>query len=253
VISGGPARPVSTVTGMTQARPTLVDVTMPERPEAIVLVLHGGRESSLAAVRSTQLAVLRMIPIANRIAKAGAGRLAVARLRYAVRGWNAPGLAPVRDTEWALDQLTARFPGCPIALVGHSMGGRTALRAAGYPGVQSVVGLAPWLPAVEPIDQLAGRRVLLIHGDQDRMTSSRATAAMSERLRSAGIAASFIEIRGERHGMLRQPRLWHDLTAGFLATTLLTRTDTPHGETTDPSAPNYLRQVVQGQARITIE
>ena len=80
---------------------------------------------------------------------AGRDGLAVARLRYRVRGWNGADAAPVADAHWALDQLTARFPGVPIALVGHSMGGRAALYAAGHPAVRAVVGLAPW---IEPGD-----------------------------------------------------------------------------------------------------
>jgi dienelactone hydrolase len=128
------------------------------------------------------------------------------------------------------------------------MGGRTALRVGGCAGVRSIVGLAPWLPRDEPISQLEGRRILLIHGDRDRMTSPRQSAAVSARLRAAGIASSFVEIVGERHGMLRQPKLWHDLTAGFLVSTLL-----PDGTESGLSlAPNYLRQVIRGDARITI-
>ncbi len=38
-----------------------------------------------------------------------------------------PTRSPVADTLWALDQLTERFPDVPVALVGHSMGGRAAM------------------------------------------------------------------------------------------------------------------------------
>jgi predicted esterase len=233
---------------MTAPRPTLIDVTAPAAAAAVVLVLHGGREASLEPVGPLQLAALRMVPIGRRIARAGHGSIAVARLRYAIRGWNGDLQSPVADAQWALDQLSARYPGRPIGLVGHSMGGRTALRVGGHPGVRSVVGLAAWLPRDEPISQLDGRRVLLIHGDRDRTTSPNGSAAVSARLRAAGIASSFVEIVGERHGMLRQPKLWHDLTAGFLLSTLL-----PEGaESGLALAPNHLRQVIRGDARITI-
>ena len=46
-------------------------------------------------------------------------------------GGTAPSASPVPDTLWALDQLAARFPDVPVALVGHSMGGRAAMYAAG--------------------------------------------------------------------------------------------------------------------------
>lgn len=216
--------------------------------QAVVLVLHGGRESSTDPVRARQLAVLRMIPIAGRIARRGAGRVAVARLRYASRGWNAVGgdPAPVADAEWALGQLTERFPGLPIGLVGHSMGARTALRVGGHPQVRGIVGLAPWLPAGEPVSQLAGRRVLLMHGSADRMTSPAATTAHAARIEAAGAAVSLVTVAGEGHAMLRRAQLWHELTAQFVLSTVL--------EDFQPTGPqgnrHLVSQVVQGVARL---
>jgi dienelactone hydrolase len=230
---------------MPAGRPHLSFDAAPDDPVAMVLTLHGGREAGLGPVRPSQLAVLRMVPIARRIARLGARRLVVARLRYRVRGWNGAEQSPVGDARWALDQLTSRFGELPIGLVGHSMGGRTALRVGGYPGVRSIVALAPWLPPGEPIAQLTGRRILLAHGSDDRMTSPKGTAALANQLRQAGIACSFVEISGERHGMLKQPRLWHDLTAGFLISTLLNQSDTGR-------VPNLLQRVIEGEPRITV-
>jgi pimeloyl-ACP methyl ester carboxylesterase len=230
---------------MAGPRPNLHFTTAPNIPGAVVLVLHGGREASLEPTRSTQLSVLRMIPIARRIARLGGGQLAVARLRFAVRGWNGELLSPVADAHWAMDQLAERFPGLPIGLVGHSMGGRTALRAAGHDGVQAVVGLAPWLPPGEPTEQLAGRRVLLVHGTADRMTSPRGSAALADRLSSSGIGVSLVDIRDERHGMLRQPKVWHDLAGGFLMRVLL-------GQSIPTRVPNLLQKVADGDPRITV-
>ena len=68
--------------------PRLIDVAVPSEPAGAVIVLHGGasrRESMM--VSPTQLSVLRMIPIAKRIARAGRGRLAVSRLLNSRRGW----------------------------------------------------------------------------------------------------------------------------------------------------------------------
>ena len=67
--------------------PKLIDVARPDRPAGAVLVLHGGasrRENMM--VSPTQLSVLRMIPIARSIARAGRGRLAVFRLLNSRRG-----------------------------------------------------------------------------------------------------------------------------------------------------------------------
>ena len=51
------------------------------------------------------------------------------------------------------------------------MGARAAMRAAGHPAVSAVAGLAPWLALGEPVEQLAGRWVLVAHGTADVITS----------------------------------------------------------------------------------
>lgn len=241
---------VSTVSGMTESEPILALSVGRHAPEAIVLVLHGGREASLDPVTARQLAVLRLVPFARLIQRRGRGRVAVARLRYRLRGWNArPGQppAPVTDARWALSQLTERFGELPIGLVGHSMGGRTALRIGGEPGVRGVVGLAPWLPPGEPIEQLVPRRVLLVHGTADRMTDPMLTAAFADRLQRAGGAVNLVRIADGRHAMLRRPRLWHELATQFVLDTVLSDYR-PSGW---PDAPNFLQRVGGGSARIT--
>jgi dienelactone hydrolase len=218
-------------------------------PEAVVLVLHGGRELSTDPVRARQFAVLRMLPFARRVARRGGGRVVVARLRYASRGWNATSgsPAPVGDAEWALRQLAERFPDLPIGVVGHSMGGRVALRVGGHPQVRGIAALAPWLPAREPVDQLAGRRVLLMHGSADRMTSPAGTEKFAGRLEAAGATVSLVSVYGEGHAMLRRAQLWHELSSQFVLSTVL-----PDFEPTAwRGAPDVLDQVVGGQVRLS--
>lgn len=241
---------MGTVASMITPEPHLSVSTGRRRAEAVVLVLHGGRETSSAPVRARQVAVLRMLPFASRITRSGSGRVAVARLRNATRGWNAAGgsgPAPVRDAVWALRQLTERFPGLPIGLVGHSMGGRTAMRVGGHPQVRGIVGLAPWLPAGEPVSQLAGRRVLLMHGDADRMTSATATAAFAGRLEAVGASVSLVGVSGDGHAMLRRAELWHELSTEFVLSTVLPDFEPSAGSGT----PNLIHQVVQGAVRLT--
>lgn len=234
---------------MTDSVPHL-QVSAARQPAAVVLVLHGGRETSTASVSPGQLAVLRLVPFATRITRRGNGRVAVARLRYRVRGWNAIGTQqpdPVRDAEWALDQLVQRFGNLPIGLVGHSMGGRTALRVGGHDQVGAVVGLAPWLPAGEPVQQLIDRQVLLIHGTADRMTDPRGTAAFADRLEQAGGAVSMVRIEGAEHAMLSRPGLWHELAAQFVLNAVL-----PGFQPSDRhDAPNFIHQVTSPPARLT--
>ena len=76
----------------------------------------------------------------------------------------------------------------------------------------AVAGLAPWLPPTEPVDQLAGRRVLLAHGTADRVTSPAETWAYAARARSVTDTAT-IEVRGGEHTMVRRGPLWHRMAA----------------------------------------
>src|SRR3954464_1122045 len=94
----------------------LISTRAPRSPEGLVLVLHGGASRrDHPAVSPTQLSVLRMVPIARRIARAGRGRLAVVRLLNSVRGWDTRH-TPVEDVRWALEQLHAEYGGLPTSL-----------------------------------------------------------------------------------------------------------------------------------------
>lgn len=217
---------------------------------AVAVVLHGGRSRGMGPVRATQLAVLRMQPFVSALHRAGTDcGLAVARLRYRVRGWNGSAESPVPDVRWALDQLAARFPGAPAALVGHSMGGRAALYAAGHPSVRAVVGLAPWIEPGDPYAQLDGRRVLLAHGDLDRMTSPSGSASYAAHAREAGASVSYVSIHRERHAMLRRARLWHELTTGYLLAVLCHKQP---GETVGSESANVVMKALAGDASLSV-
>ncbi|MDT4891742.1 MAG: hypothetical protein QOE97_777 [Pseudonocardiales bacterium] len=227
-----------------------VDEPRSPRVRAIALVLHGGRSASTAPVRGRQLAVLRMLPFTSSLSRTGSSQgLAVARLRFAVRGWNGAECSPVADAAWAIEQLTTRFPGVPIALIGHSMGGRTALYAAGAGAVSAVVALAPWVEAGDPADQLAGRRVLIVHGENDRMTSARRSAAYALRAEQAGATVTYVRMREENHAMLRRARLWHELTTGFALGVLL---GTAPPETVGAEATNVLTEALAGERTVVV-
>ena len=183
--------------------------------KGVVLVAHGGQASSTAPTSALQPAVLRMIPVAAAIRQGLRGSGAVVRRpRFRVRGWNGAQASPVGDLNEALDAIAAEFGPVPVVLVGHSMGARAAVRAAGHPAVSAVAGLAPWLPPGEPAGQLAGRRVLLAHGTADSITSPTETWAFLERARAITEVAA-VEVRDGDHPMLRRARLWHAIAAEF--------------------------------------
>jgi hypothetical protein len=57
-----------------------------------------------------------------------------------------------------------------------------------------VSALAPWLEVADPVRQLAGRTVLLAHGDQDRVTDpERSYAYNCARGRSASIMNALLQ------------------------------------------------------------
>jgi len=187
----------------------------PGTTTGIVLVAHGGQASSTEPTSALQPAVLRMIPVGAAIWYALRGSGAVMhRPRFRVRGWNGAQASPVGDLNRALDAIAAEFGPVPVVLVGHSMGARAAVRAAGHPAVSAVAGLAPWLPPGEPAGQLAGRPVLLAHGTSDGITSPAETWDFVERARVVTQVAA-VEVRDGDHAMLRHARLWHAIAAEF--------------------------------------
>jgi acetyl esterase/lipase len=185
----------------------------PTRPPAAVLVLHGGRARSTESGERTRLAYLRMLPFARMLARHG---LSVYALRYRLRGWNAPARDALRDTEWATAELGRRHPGLPLVLLGHSMGGRAALGAAGAPNVAAVCALAPWLDGGDPVAQLAGRTVLIAHGDRERWTDPAASLAYAVRAKAAGVATCRFELPGAGHFMLTRVGEWNTLVRRFV-------------------------------------
>jgi dienelactone hydrolase len=203
--------------------PRLIPTSVPRDPEGVVLVLHGGASRrGRMAVSPAQLSVLRMVPIARRVARAGHRRLAVFRLLNSVRGWDTHH-TPLRDLAWALGEIEERLgTRPPICLVGHSLGGRAALLGAGAPGVTSAVALAPYvLPGDRPRG-LDGRRILVVHGSGDRVASPRRSGEFAREIADAGEAeVTYVCVEGGRHAMLRRGRLFDRLAADFAAHALL--------------------------------
>lgn len=196
------------------SEPRLIEMQRPRDPHGQVLVLHGGASRpGSPAVSPTQLSVLRMVPIARRIARADK-RLTVVRLLNSHRGWD-PERTPLADVDWALDQLGERLPTC---LVGHSLGGRAALLAGDRDGVRGVVALNPWVYPYDDAD-LSGRRVLIVHGTEDRVAPIERARAVARNL-ARRTEVDVQEVPGGKHAMLRHGREFERAAARFVAKTL---------------------------------
>ena len=122
-----------------------------------VVCANGGRAAELPGTWSASIEWLvgRLAP-----------RLPGARfveLRYRVRSWKRLDLC-VEDAVAAIDAAGAER----TLLMGFSMGGAVAVRAASHPSVVGVLGLAPWLPDELDVAPLRGRRLDVLHGALDR-------------------------------------------------------------------------------------
>ena len=129
-------------------------------------------------------------------------QLRFGEVKYRVKSW--------RKLDWCVEDARAavRVLAAPRAvLVGFSMGGAVATQAADAPGVETVVGLAPWLPDRLPLDALHGRRLRVLHGTLDRWlpgipgVSPAGSRAAFERARALGVEGEYTLIPGALHGI----------------------------------------------------
>jgi alpha-beta hydrolase superfamily lysophospholipase len=207
----------------------VLTVLAPSGPtRGVALVLHGGKSHSFEPVQATHLSPARMVPFARHLHAAGRKHgLAVWILRNSVRGWNGEDMTPLKDARWALAKVRAEHPGVPIYLLGHSMGGLTAICAADEPNVDAVVALAPWLDDATPASAVAGRKVLIVHGNEDRWTSPSASLRFARRAAPGAAELRYVSLRGAGHFMLRRVGLWHRLATGFLMKAFTERNGVP--------------------------
>ncbi len=182
-------------------------------PRGIVLMLHGGAKAGLKPVGGRSASLRRTTAMRDvlepRVLEQGLG---LWLLRFGVRGWNEGSGAepsPVPDARWALDRIADEHPGVPVVLLGHSMGGRTAVHVAHHPSVVGVVGLAPWLESSDPVRHLAARHFVAGHGSRDRITSARMTRAYVDQARAITSSAEFVDMGRLGHYMLHRADEWN--------------------------------------------
>lgn len=178
-------------------------------------MLHGGAQHGSTAVRPWSPAYVRMLQLAlvthRAIARHG---IEVRLLRNRVRGWNSPQRDPVSDGRWAMDGLRARHPDVPVGLLGHSMGGRVALRIADDPQVVALCALAPWTRETDWVSQLGCVRTLIAHGTDDSVTGPEDSYAYAKRAAEVTRVVRF-ELHGEGHRMVRRAGTWNRLVRAF--------------------------------------
>jgi pimeloyl-ACP methyl ester carboxylesterase len=176
---------------------------------AVALFCHGGTAASIQPPRERALSVVRMRAVEQFVSAGAADRgLTTYLLRYRVAGWNGEAADAYADVRWGLDRIRAEHGDVPIVLVGHSMGGRAALRAGGDAQVGTVCALAPWTPPGEPVAHLRDRTVAILHGRGDRWVPAALSADFAVRAQKAGAHVARFTVAGG-HSMLRRAQLWH--------------------------------------------
>jgi pimeloyl-ACP methyl ester carboxylesterase len=148
-----------------------------------------------------------------------------AEVRYRVKSW--------KRLEFCVEDATAAIEAADAEralLVGYSMGGAVAVRAAAESSVVGVLGLAPWLPDQLELDPLLGRRLDVLHGALDRWlpgipgVNPSTSRRGFERARRLGVEGSYRVIPGAVHGIalrrrggglvpLPRARRWSELVA----------------------------------------
>ena len=169
--------------------------------ERTVVCVNGGQSREVAGTWSATLEWLTR-RLAPRFPALG-----FAEVRYRVKSWRQLDSC-IADTKAAVAAAGATR----TLLLGFSMGGAVSIAAAGEPGVEGVVGLAPWIPDQLGLETLRGRRLDVLHGSLDRYlpgipgVSAVASRRGFDRARALGVEGSYTLIRGAVHGAaLRGP------------------------------------------------
>lgn len=128
-------------------------------------------------------------------------------VHYRFRGWNGTQADQARDASWAADEVVRRYGDVPVCLAGMDMGGRAALHSGGHTAVNSVLALSPWLPEEdvaappEPVKQLVGRRVLIVHGTNDERTDPELSFRLASRAKKANRDVCRFEVHSDGHAL----------------------------------------------------
>jgi dienelactone hydrolase len=176
-------------------------LTGPVDARAAVVCVNGGQSGLVEGTWSATLEwlVRRMAPRFP--------ELAFAEVRYRIKSWNKLDWC-IEDARAAVAEVGAQR----TLLLGFSMGGAVSVRIADAPSVETVLGLAPWLPDRLPLDALRGRRLRVLHGSLDRAFPGVPGVAPAlsrrgfERALALGAEGEYTLIRGGLHGVAVRAR-----------------------------------------------
>ncbi|MGW0750343.1 alpha/beta hydrolase [Streptomyces sp. NPDC002587] len=158
----------------------------------VVLLLPGASRFSPGPLR----------PLGRALGRAGGAEGLVAHT--VVHGG---GASREEQAGWAADEVVRRYGDVPVCLAGYGAGGLAALRAAGHHAVNSVVALAPCSGEAaaagrpEPVKQLSGRRVLIVHGTDDARSDPEASFQLAARAKKANRLTCRFEVHSDGHGL----------------------------------------------------
>ncbi|MEU7317830.1 alpha/beta hydrolase [Streptomyces sp. NPDC007083] len=159
------------------------------------------------------------------------------------------------DAEEAVAEVVRRYGDIPVCLVGTDVGALAALRAAGHEAVASAVALGPLLrtdpdhprsgsgagdrPAEgnasgagdrsgggdgeEPVQQLRGRDVLIVHGTNDTRCDPELSFRLAERAKKVNTRVCRFEVHTDGHGLRGYAAEVAALTEDFALGTLCGR------------------------------
>lgn len=168
--------------------------------------------------------------LGRRLSRAGRDEGLVAHVvHYRYRGWNGSEAHLARDASWAVDEVVRRYGDVPVCLAGVDMGGRAALHSGGHVAVSSVVAIAPWLPEEdvaaipEPVKQLTGRQVMIVHGTNDQRTDPELSFRFAARAKKANRDICRFEVHSDGHGLHQYRDEVHTLAEDFVLGTLFGR------------------------------
>jgi dienelactone hydrolase len=171
-------------------------LTGPLDARAAVVCVNGGQASEVEGTWSASLEWL-VRRLAPRFPELG-----FAEVRYRIKSWNKLDWC-VEDARAAVEQVGARR----TLLLGFSMGGAVSVRTADDPSVETVLGLAPWLPDQLSLEPLRGKRLRVLHGSLDRALPGVPGVAPSlsrrayERALALGATGDYTLVRAGLHGV----------------------------------------------------